>query len=321
MLAMQATSAKSKAHDLCIALDLLPDAVFRIDRRKMTVVEANKAACLSLAYGRELVGMSLKQILPEDDLVALERKLDAIPAGQSAAAVAQTRQRRSDGHVNLVEWHVAKVGEQEAEQWIVVSRDLSARGSAGKAPDETASNSDGLGALGHDPLTGLPNRCLFERRLERALQRVRERADYRFAVCFIDMDNFKVINDTAGHLVGDRVLYEVALRLAGCVRPNDTVARFGGDEFTILLDGLRSDADAAIVAQRILACLESPVRVDGLSVGVAASIGVATSNPTHQRAEDLLRNADRAMYRAKALGGADLMLFDDASSAYPAKPR
>jgi diguanylate cyclase (GGDEF)-like protein/PAS domain S-box-containing protein len=320
-LAMHATSIKCKAHDIQTAFDLLPDTVLRIDRRSMTVVEANNAACLSLGYGQELTGMNLNRICPEEDMVALLSKLDAIPAGHLAATIVQTRQRRSDGHSFFVEWHVARVREDEGEQWLVVSRDLSARCFAGGSADETMSSSDGFGALGHDPLTGLPNRCLFEQRLEQALRRVAERTDYRFAICFIDMDNFKVINDTAGHLVGDRVLCEVASRLTGCVRPNDTVARFGGDEFTILLDGLRSDADAAIVAQRILTCLESPVRVDGLSVGVAASIGVAASNPTYQRAEDLLRNADRAMYRAKALGGGDLMLFDDSLSPDPARPR
>jgi diguanylate cyclase (GGDEF)-like protein len=121
-------------------------------------------------------------------------------------------------------------------------------------------------------------------------------------------------------LVGDRVLCEVAERLAGCVRPGDVVARFGGDEFTVLIDNLHNDADAAIVARRILGRLEEPVAADGQPVEVAASIGVAISSRSRRQLEDLLHEADRAMYRAKALGG-NLMICDDQSPAYSVKPR
>jgi diguanylate cyclase (GGDEF)-like protein len=176
-----------------------------------------------------------------------------------------------------------------------------------------------MGAPGHDPLTGLPDRRLFERRLDQAMERRRQRDDYRFAVCFIDLDNFKSINDRFGHLIGDGVLREVARRLAGCVRPGDMVARFGGDEFTVLIDDLHSDADARRVARRILTQLERPVSVDGQLVGVAASIGVATDSRDIRRIEDLLHDADRAMYRAKAQGGGDFALADGNASPRPAR--
>ena len=178
-----------------------------------------------------------------------------------------------------------------------------------------------VGAPGHDPLTGLPDRRLFERRLDRALQRHRQQEDYRFAVYFIDLDNFKSINDRFGHLLGDCVLREVAWRLAGCVRPDDMVARFGGDEFTVLIDDLHGDADVQRVAQRILDHLERPLIVDGRRVTVAASIGVATDSRDGGRFEALLYEADQAMYRAKARGGGRFVFADGDSEPDPRKPR
>ena len=110
------------------------------------------------------------------------------------------------------------------------------------------------------------------------MQRLQQHDGYRFAVCFIDLDGFKAVNDRFGHLVGDRVLCEVAKRLVGGVRPGDVAARFGGDEFTVFLDDLRTDSDAAAVARRILDQLHAPTPIDGCDVKVRASIGVAVSS-------------------------------------------
>jgi diguanylate cyclase (GGDEF)-like protein len=153
-------------------------------------------------------------------------------------------------------------------------------------------------------LTGLPDRRYFEGRLLVALRKARSRADYHFAVLFVDLDGFKVLNDTWGHLHGDRVLQEIAVRLDACIRPGDTVARFGGDEFTMLVDQLHDPSDVVHVAERIQSQMRVPVEIDGHRAAITASIGIALSWHGYRDAEAMLRDADRAMYRAKAEGKA-----------------
>jgi len=167
----------------------------------------------------------------------------------------------------------------------------------------------------HDTLTALPNRALFIDLLARSLGRAQRRADYRFAVLFIDLDRFKVINDSLGHSVGDELLQALTRRIERCVRPGDTVARLGGDEFTILLDDIGSSSDATRVADRIQHELSQPFTLRGHEVFTSASIGIALSATGYDRAEDLLRDADIAMYRAKALGKARYEVFDTAMHA------
>ncbi len=167
----------------------------------------------------------------------------------------------------------------------------------------------------HDPLTGLPNRHLFLEHLARAMLRARERPDYLFAVLFLDLDRFKVINDSLGHHVGDRLLSVVAGRLRGTLRSGDTVARFGGDEFALLLPDMASPATAAEVAERIQRAISEPVNLDGYEVFTSASIGIALSSADYGQPEHLLRNADMAMYRAKAAGTGRHETFDRAMHA------
>jgi diguanylate cyclase (GGDEF)-like protein/PAS domain S-box-containing protein len=162
----------------------------------------------------------------------------------------------------------------------------------------------------HDALTGLPNRTLFLERLRAALLRAKRRKDYVFAVLFVDLDRFKVINEGLGHSAGDRLLVEAARVLETCVRPQDTVARLGGDEFTILLDDVRDELYATRVASRIQRALLSPFDLGGHEAFTSASIGIALSSAGYERAEDVMRDADTAMYRAKALGKARHEIFD-----------
>jgi diguanylate cyclase (GGDEF)-like protein/PAS domain S-box-containing protein len=158
----------------------------------------------------------------------------------------------------------------------------------------------------HDALTTLPNRALFQDRLDHAL---RQRGQ-TVGLLFVDLDHFKVVNDSLGHDAGDQLLCDVAQRLAGCVREGDTLARLGGDEFTVLMPNITGAQDAAAVASRIESRLEPPFELPGQSVFVTASIGIATGVALRDRSEALLRDADAAMYEAKARGRARHALFD-----------
>lgn len=162
----------------------------------------------------------------------------------------------------------------------------------------------------HDPLTELPNRTLFMDRLEQAIQQAKQHEENLFAVIFLDLDRFKVVNDSLGHLMGDQLLIAIASRLKGCLRSIDTAARLGGDEFTILLEGLKDISDAIQVAERIQQELALPVEIDRQEVFTTASIGITLSSNGYDRPEDVLRDADTAMYRAKALGKARYEIFN-----------
>lgn len=164
----------------------------------------------------------------------------------------------------------------------------------------------------HDGLTGLPNRALFTDRLGRALERAKRRDDFTLAVLFLDLDRFKIVNDSLGHMTGDQLLIGVARRLQAILRQVDTVARIGGDEFVILLEDIEDVAHATQTAERIQAQLREPFILDDNEVFTTASIGIAVSTTGYDRADDIMRDADIAMYRAKALGKARHVLFDAA---------
>lgn len=162
----------------------------------------------------------------------------------------------------------------------------------------------------YDSLTQLPNRAFFMERLARSLERASGEPAYHFAVLFLDLDRFKVVNDSLGHMAGDEVLVLVARRLESAVRPGDIVARLGGDEFAVLLHEIQERDDATAVAERIHQRLREPHRVDGQEVFTTASVGIALSSAGYDRPEEMLRDADTAMYRAKALGGVRHQMFD-----------
>ncbi len=166
----------------------------------------------------------------------------------------------------------------------------------------------------HDGLTGLPNRALFLDRLGVARARAQAGAARRhqapFAVLFLDLDRFKVVNDGLGHATGDALLVEVARRLKECVRPGDTVARLGGDEFTVLLEDVADAEASGVVAERIQRAVEQPLSLGGAEVFTTVSAGIAFGDPSYGTSEDILRDADTALYRAKAQGKGQWVLFD-----------
>ncbi|MFZ0088577.1 MAG: diguanylate cyclase [Solirubrobacteraceae bacterium] len=171
----------------------------------------------------------------------------------------------------------------------------------------------------HDPLTALPNRALFLDRLRGALDRAR-RTRVPVAVLFLDVDGFKQVNDSLGHCAGDELLCVLADRFGELLRPMDTVARFGGDEFTFLLEGLEGPHEAAQVAQRISVAAALPVLLTGHSTSVSVSIGVALATDPEAAIEDVIDRADSAMYRVKHRGGGGVEVFDARIQARSTNP-
>ena len=213
-----------------------------------------------------------------------------------------------------------RVLHKDGEYRWMLSRGLAVRDEEGRAVRMAGSQTDVtdrkkaeerlLHGAFHDSLTGLPNRALFTDRVERALARAERRPDYLFAVMFLDLDRFKVLNDSLGHMSGDRLLLGVAKRLSECLRPGDTVARLGGDEFTVLLDDLSGPAEVHEIATRIQKSLAAPFCFDGKEITTSASIGVTFSGQGRRKPEELLRDADTAMYRAKSSQGQWLSVFE-----------
>lgn len=162
----------------------------------------------------------------------------------------------------------------------------------------------------HDPLTGLPNRVLFMDHLRMAMERSKRREDYLYAVLYLDLDRFKIINDSLGHDTGDSLLKAAAGVLENCARTVDTVARFGGDEFAVLLEEITAPRDAIKIAKRIIFEMSNPFDLDGSEVFTSASIGIVLHTDKYSRPESLLRDADTAMYRAKEMGKSRFKVFN-----------
>jgi diguanylate cyclase (GGDEF)-like protein/PAS domain S-box-containing protein len=201
----------------------------------------------------------------------------------------------------------------------VLARGLAFRDAGGTPLRMAGSQTDMAAGRVADLLTGLPNRVLFMDRLRRALDRAKRDPGRRVGVLFVDLDRFKVVNDSLGHVVGDDLLVAIGRRLEGCLRsvdsvgrfsPRHTVARLGGDEFTILLDEIRDAVDAARVADRVTRALSEPFDVSGRQLFVTASVGIAVSRTDQDTPEQLIHDADTAMYRAKTLGKARYEVFD-----------
>jgi diguanylate cyclase (GGDEF)-like protein/PAS domain S-box-containing protein len=266
-------------------------------------LRVNRSLCEIVGYPEEkLVGKTFQSITHPADL---EEDLDYVRrllAGEMRTYQMEKRYLHKQGHVVWVLLSVSLVHDEGGLPLYFVAQmqDVTGR----KRMEEQLRRQ----AL-HDPLTGLPNRKLFVDRLGHALERTRRRSGRKAAVLFMDLDGFKVVNDSLGHEAGDLLLVVVTERLRRCVRPEDMLARFGGDEFVVLLEDVGDPSEAIRVAGRITEELSKPFVLDGRGLFTSASIGIALGDARTKTPEDLLRDADTAMYRAKD-EHADYRVFD-----------
>jgi diguanylate cyclase (GGDEF)-like protein/PAS domain S-box-containing protein len=265
-------------------------------------LRVNPALAEMLAYDpAQLVGKYFRDLTPPEDVSRDVGALQDMVDGNRTTYHAEKRYIRLDGQLVWVSLSVSAVRDSEGKLLHMISQmqDITAR----KEAEEELVNQ----AL-HDPLTGLPNRVLFGDRVQVALSRI-ERTTNPLSVFFIDLDRFKLVNDSLGHAIGDRMLIEIAARLQDVVRPSDTVSRFGGDEFTVLCENTDESA-AVMIGERILDSLTKPMMIDRHELFAGASIGIAVSRDHKMRAESMLRDSDAAMYQAKDQGGARVVVFD-----------
>lgn len=275
----------------------------------------NDAAIHMFGYTEpEALGRSLQELIaPKSYQLAQQQTLmHYLTTGQGEALdrLIELTGLRKGGEEFPVELSLAPMRQRDRRYAVGILRDITAR----KAMEDELRT-----AARTDRLTKLPNRALLLDRLQNAIERHKRASDSRYAVLFLDFDRFKTVNDSLGHEAGDHLLQEIALRLQTVVRTADSVSRqtqgattsrLGGDEFVVLLDGLRAEVDAKQVAERLLDVLAAPYQLGRHEVVSTASIGIVTSEYGHERAEDVLRDADTAMYEAKLAGRGRAVIFD-----------
>jgi diguanylate cyclase (GGDEF)-like protein/PAS domain S-box-containing protein len=276
------------------------DVILILDERT-TIRFASSASDRVLGYpADELQGRSLSDLIRPEETTRVLAFLDRVGSTEAVASTPISLElQRADGRWLHVETHVSNLVNDPNVGGIVLNvRDVSER----KAFEEQLAHQ-----AFYDSLTSLPNRALFLDRTEQALHR-QARNSATVSVFFLDLDDFKTVNDSLGHTAGDQLLVQVAERLRQCLRPSDTAARFGGDEFSVLVEDAR--AEPSDLAERILAKLREPFSVDGIEVQIGATLGVAASRQGSSSATELLRDADAAMYAAKADGKGGWRLFE-----------
>ena len=268
------------------------------------MLQANPALRELLGRGDdELVGQSIVDFVLAEDRPVLQRQLGLVDAHEFEGFALELRCRHRDGHAVWVSAHCSFFSEPGAATpcLILQSQDITARRKAEQELQHIAF---------HDSLTGLPNRRRFHELLGQAVARAQTDPHAAFAVMFLDFDRFKLINDSLGHDAGDAFLVQVSQRIRAQLRPDDVVARLGGDEFAVLACPLEHERHATALAERLMAAMSDPFHVADTELMTSASIGITFSALGYQRAEDVLRDADTAMYKAKAGGRARYELFD-----------
>lgn len=281
-------------------LDSAPDA--------MAVTRDGKLVHFNQEFGRmfgyskeEGLGQVLDDLVIPDGLRHESEILTHTAQATGRASIETVRRTRTGEYLEV--WVLITLAKKNhgADEAFVVYRDIRRQKQAEARWQHRAL---------HDALTGLANRHLFLDRVRETMRRLRRRPDRNFAVLFLDLDLFKQVNDTLGHAAGDKLLLETTGRLRACMRPQDTIARMGGDEFALLLNEVESREDAARVAERVQQSIQREVELEEGRVFVSASIGIALGSNGYEKPEEILRDADLAMYEAKQAGKAQHQFFE-----------
>ncbi|NHC36872.1 bifunctional diguanylate cyclase/phosphodiesterase [Scytonema millei] len=271
-------------------------SIFLVNASTKQIIEANATFENFLGYeSGQLIQLALFDLVAEDRAV-VERFILALQVERYFTG--EQQYRRQDGILVDVEINANLITRNGKDVFCIIVHDITKRKQIEQQLQHEAF---------HDSLTGLANRALFMMRLEQALRLQQQQADYSFAVLFLDLDRFKAINDSLGHMLGDRLLIGIAQRLRAQIRTGDTLARLGGDEFAMVLENC---SDPTEMIKRIQLALKLPFRLDGNEIFATTSIGAIANTREYRQPEDLLRDADTAMYRAKAGGKARYEVFD-----------
>ena len=273
---------------------------------KGNCLRVNQSLSRLLGYSfEELQLLNFQTLIHPDAIGKMRATLSQTLNDATAVQRVEARFIHKEGHEiwTLCDISNANYRQSEGEHLIIQVQDITER----KRSEESL-----IRNAFHDALTGLPNRALFIDHLQLAIDRTQRREDQIYAVLFIDIDRFKVINDTMGHLIGDHLLVEIARRLESCLRPGDTIARVGGDEFTVLLEDLEDEPEAISIAHRIQKELSASIILDGHEIFNTVSVGIAPSSAGYDSPAHIMRDADTAMYRAKLMGKNRHEIFDKA---------
>lgn len=268
-------------------------------------LKVNHALCNILGYAEEeLLSMNFQSVILPDDLGTTLVKIHELVSGQTANCQMEQRYLHKTGRTVWTSWSVSTAGYGQSDNLNLIFQihDITDRKIFEDKLHHEAT---------HDALTGLPNRAFFITRLENALRKAKVNPKYRVSVLFIDLDRFKNVNDSLGHFIGDQLLIAISKRLRECMRPPDIVARLGGDEFTILVEGRNYQEEVTHIAQRIQSKFSTPFNLSGHEVYSSASIGILQASEKHFTPEDMMRDADTAMYQAKRAGKARHEVFDE----------